>query len=55
MESKTLKAIITQRGIKQKWIAKKLNVSGTLVSGWIKGTKAISDRHSIELQTLLNN
>jgi transcriptional regulator with XRE-family HTH domain len=55
MEPKVLKAIITERGIKQTFIAKKLNVSKGLVNQWIKETSPISEKHQVELRSLLSN
>lgn len=55
MEPKLLKAIITDRGIKQTFIAKKLGVSKGLVNQWVKGKCDISPRHQIELRFLLLN
>lgn len=55
MEPKQLKAIISDRGIKQTFIARKLNVSKGLVNQWIKETSPISQKHQIELRSLLLN
>lgn len=55
MEPKLLKAIITDRGIKQTFIARKLGVSKGLVNQWIKETALISEKHQIELRSLLLN
>lgn len=54
MEGKELKQIIDNRGIKQTFIAKKLNVSKALVNQWAKGTTPIADKHKIELKSLLS-
>lgn len=55
MESKDLKRIVDERGLKQSWIASKLKVSTALVSQWINGTKPISEYHKIELRALLES
>ena len=55
MEPKLLKSIITERGIKQTFIAGKLKVSKGLVNQWIKGISPISEHHQIELRKLLLN
>lgn len=54
MEGKKLKQIISEKGIKQSWIANKLNVSNALVSQWVKETKPISENHSKLLKEILN-
>lgn len=53
MEGKELKRIITSRGIKKTFIAKKLGVSKALVSQWTKDVTPIAQRHIIELKNLL--
>ncbi len=53
MEGKELKRIITDRGIKKTFIAKKLGVSKALVSQWTKDVTPIAQRHKIELKNLL--
>lgn len=55
MEPKLLKSIISDRGIKQTFIAKKLGVSKGLVNQWVKQTTPISEKHQIELRSLLLN
>ncbi|MCW3111293.1 MAG: hypothetical protein JWQ09_5799 [Segetibacter sp.] len=55
MEPKLLKAIISDRGIKQTFIAKKLGVSKGLVNQWVKDTATISEKHQLELRKLLLN
>lgn len=55
MEAKQLKAIISDRGIKQTWIAGKLKVSKGLVNQWIKEVTPISQEHQLELRKLLLN
>lgn len=54
MESKTLKSIVADRGIKQSFIATKLGVSPALVHQWIKGVRPISKKYQIELKALFN-
>lgn len=55
MEPKLLKAIISDRGIKQTFIARKLGVSKGLVNQWVKETTLISEKHQLELRKLLLN
>lgn len=53
MESKELKQILLDRGIKQTWIAGKLGVTKGLVNQWVKDKTPIAERHQIELKSLL--
>lgn len=55
MNGKQLGHIISQRGIKQKWVADKLNVSASMVNQWIKETRPISDDKAKELKELLTD
>jgi predicted transcriptional regulator len=53
MESKELNRILKERGIKQTWIADKLNVSRGLVNQWVKEVNPIPEKYKIELKSLL--
>jgi DNA-binding transcriptional regulator YdaS (Cro superfamily) len=52
MEAKQLKSLIDDRGMKKKFVAGKLNVSGALISQWIKGEKPIAARHIPDLNKI---
>ena len=54
MSNKELKNILTEKGIKQSWVAEKLKVSAALVNQWVKDEKPISDKYKIELTALFN-
>ncbi len=46
--------ILKKRGIKQKHIAKKLEVSEATVSHWVKGKNMPKAKHILKLTLLLN-
>lgn len=52
MEAKHLKNLISSRGIKQKFIADKLNVSNSLITQWVKGIKPIPENRVQSLKRL---
>lgn len=52
MEPKQLKRLIDDRGMKQKFVAGKLNVSSALVTQWLTGVKPIANRHIHELKRI---
>jgi len=52
MEGKQLKCLIDDRGLKKKYIAGRLKVSGALISQWIKGEKPIAGRHISDLNKI---
>lgn len=53
MESKELRSILEQRGIKQTWVAEKLKVSRGLVNQWVRDVNPIPEKYQIELRALL--
>jgi len=53
MESKELRTILKERGIKQTWVAGKLNVSRGLVNQWVREVNPIPEKYQIELKSLL--
>ncbi len=54
MDSDKLERILSDRGIKQTWVAEKLGVSAALVNQWVKNTKPIPEDFKKRLQVLLN-
>lgn len=54
MDSQRLEKILTDKGIKQTWVAEKLGVSPALVNQWVKNTKPIPEEFQKRLQLLLN-
>lgn len=52
MEARHLKNLIDSRGIKQKFIASKLNVSNALITQWVKGTKVIPENRVQSIKRL---
>lgn len=54
MEAKQLKLLVKEKGIKQSFIADKLNVSKALVTQWIKGDRPIASHHLIDLKRILS-
>jgi len=54
MEGKKLSLLISEKGVKQTWIAEKLKVSKGLVNQWVKGKRPIAKKHELELQKLLS-
>jgi len=53
MEGKQLKRLISEKGIKQTFIADKLKVSKALVTQWVKGDRPIAANHVLELKRIL--
>lgn len=53
MTSDELKQAIEDKGLKQKWIAEKLNISEGLVSQWVKGSTPIPKKHVPKLKILI--
>jgi len=49
-----LSKILKQRGIKQKYIAKKLGVSETSISNWVRGNHIPQPKYILKLTLLLN-
>lgn len=54
MTGNQLHDILKQKGIKYTWVAEQLNVSQSIVSQWIKGTKPIPEDRSEELKKLFS-
>lgn len=54
MDSLRLEKILIERGIKQTWVAEKLEVSASMVNQWVKGTKPIPEKFKRELILLFN-
>ena len=49
-----LKELIQTKGVKQKWLAKKLGVSEVTVSNWMQEKSNPSKRHLEQLSHVLN-
>ena len=48
-----IKDKIEERGIKRKWLAKKLNISETALSFFLNGQRPMPERVELELKKLL--
>lgn len=53
MDNIELKALMEKKGSKQRWLADKLEITESLVSQWINGTKPITKRHIPFIKKLL--
>lgn len=53
MTSQQLRSKIENKGLKQKFVAARLNVSEGLISQWMKGTTPIPQKHLTKLITIL--
>jgi transcriptional regulator with XRE-family HTH domain len=54
MNGKQLQTILKNRGIKQIWLAEKLNVSNSLITLWVKGEREIMEHHVAEIKHIFN-
>ena len=50
----TLNTLLKKKGIKQKWLAKQLNVSETTVSSWCTGKSMPRNKHAKKIASLLD-
>lgn len=55
MNGKKLKTILTERGIKQKWVADKVGVTPQMVNQWVKEVAPIASDKVDALKRLLLN
>ena len=53
MQSRELEIKLKEKGIKQKWLAEKLNVSPAMISYWVKGQYQIPEIKKEHLKKLL--